>query len=305
MTALSSDPEAFKSQTRQQWDLSAQGWNDNRELIRSWLREATETMLDVAEISLGARVLDVAAGAGDQTLDIARRVGPRGYVLATDISSSILQFARDNARRAGYANVEVQQVDGERLELPNIFEVAICRLGLMLYPNPLNGLREMHRALKPGGRACTLVFSSAASNPCLTTMMMTVARHVSHPLPGPNAPGSLLSLGRPGVIGSLFQRAGFSDVTTIRLAAPMKLPSVAHYLDFLRTSAGPILQLITSLDRPRREAVWADMERSLTRFNTPDGWIGPNELLLTNGRRSNVGDRSEPDDPVIAPTSRN
>jgi hypothetical protein len=46
----------------------------------------------------------------------------------------------------------------------------------------------------------------------------------------------------------------------------------------------------TSPDEPRRDAVWAEIERSLTRFNTPDGWIGPNELLLTNGRRSDVRD---------------
>jgi ubiquinone/menaquinone biosynthesis C-methylase UbiE len=178
MTSPSTASETFKARMREQWDLSAQGWNDNREQIRCWLRQATDTMLDRAEIGPGARVLDVAAGAGDQTLDIAQRVGPSGRVLATDISLPILEFAKENARRAGYLNVDVRRLDGERLDLPGIFDAVICRLGLMLYPNPLEGLRGMHRALKPGGRACTLVFADAASNPCIATMMTTIAGHV-------------------------------------------------------------------------------------------------------------------------------
>jgi SAM-dependent methyltransferase len=284
MTSPSTASETFKARMREQWDLSAQGWNDNREQIRCWLRQATDTMLDRAEIGPGARVLDVAAGAGDQTLDIAQRVGPSGRVLATDISLPILEFAKENARRAGYLNVDVRRLDGERLDLPGIFDAVICRLGLMLYPNPLEGLRGMHRALKPGGRACTLVFADAASNPCIATMMTTIAGHVVPPLPDPEAAGGLLSLGGPGVIDSLFERAGFNDVRTARIAAPMKLRSVRHYLDFIRTSAGPVLQLIAGLDSPRRNAVWAGIERSLTRFSTPEGWVGPNELLLTSAR---------------------
>ncbi|HLF83900.1 MAG TPA: class I SAM-dependent methyltransferase, partial [Blastocatellia bacterium] len=48
---------------------------------------ATELMLDLADVRASSRVLDVAAGTGDQTLFAARRVGPNGYVLATDISA--------------------------------------------------------------------------------------------------------------------------------------------------------------------------------------------------------------------------
>ena len=83
------------------WDRAAEGWNKHSAVIRSWLEEATGAMLDAARIKPGACVLDIAAGAGDQTLDIARRVGPQGQVLATDISAQILMLARDKARAAG------------------------------------------------------------------------------------------------------------------------------------------------------------------------------------------------------------
>src|SRR3989304_3902761 len=106
------DAEAFKFATRRQWDQAASGWNANIAQIRECLHPATEAMLEMAGVRRGARVLDVAAGAGDQTLDIAQRVGPDGYVLATDLSGSLLEFAKGNARRAGYGNVGTLAAEG-------------------------------------------------------------------------------------------------------------------------------------------------------------------------------------------------
>ena len=134
-------------------------------------------------------MLDVAAGAGDQTLDIAERVGPEGIVLATDISAKILNLAEGNARQAGFANVSVQVADGERLDVPCIFDAAICRLGLMFYPDPLAGLRAILRALKPGGRACALVFSETAHNPCIAILMATALKHAGIGLGDPYQAG--------------------------------------------------------------------------------------------------------------------
>ena len=279
------DPDLLKARTREQWDQAAEGWYDKRDQIRAWLREPTQAMLDLAAISPGASVLDVAAGAGDQTLDIAERVGRAGTVLATDISPSILHFARENARRAGYRNVDVHLADGERLGVPRTFDAAICRLGLMFYPNPLAGLREVFDALKPGGRACTLVFSEAAHNPCITTTMAIALKQADRPSSDPDTPGGLFSLGKPGMIESLFERAGFKQVRTIELSAPMRLPSASHYVDFIRVSAGPIRDIVASLDAPARQAAWDEMTYRLACFDTHDGWEGPNELLLTAGTR--------------------
>ena len=285
MQSVSFDPELLKAHTREQWDRAAEGWYEKRDLIRAWLREPTRAMLDLAAIGPGACVLDVAAGAGDQTLDIADRVGPSGHVLATDISQSILQFARENALQAGFTNVDVQVADGERLDVAPIFDAAVCRLGLMFYPDPLGGLREMRRALKPEGRACTLVFSEPAANPCITILVATALKHVRGQLSDPFRPGGLLSLGRPGHIEALFEQAGFTSVCTVRMTAPMRLPSSSQYLDFIRTSAGPILQLLEPLGEAAKEAAWSDMTAQLDQFNRTSEWVGPNELLLTVGIR--------------------
>ena len=285
-TAQALDPTAFKAALREQWDRSAAGWNEHAPQIRAWLATATDAMLDMAAIGSRSRVLDVAAGSGDQTLDIAQRVGPDGYVLATDLSPAILALAQRNAERAGHRHVETKVADGERLPVADAsFDAAVSRLGLMFFPDPLQGLREMHRATRPGGRVCTMVFSRPDRNPCVTILMSTALKHAGLAPRDPFQPGGLLSLGKPGLADELFRAAGFRDVATTTLDAPFRLPTARHYLDFVRTSASPIQQILGRLDRAAADAAWAEMEQRLGEFTTPDGWVGPNELLLTAGRR--------------------
>ena len=280
------DQHAFKLATRNQWEKAAQGWNDQTPQIRAWLRSATDPMLDMAGIQSGSRVLDVAAGAGDQTLDIAERVGPQGFVLATDLSPAILEFAAINARRAGHGNVETRVVDGERLQVDEAsFDAAVCRLGLMFFPDPLQGLRGMYRALKPGGGVCTMVFSRPEVNPCITIVMSTALEHAGLPPRDPYQRGGLLSLGKPGLIDAIFRDAGFKDVATTKIDAPFRLPSTQDYLRFIRASASPIQQILNKLDATATEAAWAAIGARLKVFETAAGWEGPNELLLTAARR--------------------
>jgi parallel beta-helix repeat protein len=90
---------------------------------------ATQMMRDLAEVKTGARVLDVAAGTGDQTLMAAQRVGATGYVLATDISASMLKLTADTAREAGLTNIETRVMDAENIDLEaDSFDAVICQL---------------------------------------------------------------------------------------------------------------------------------------------------------------------------------
>lgn len=286
MNSSITDPQAFKARTRIQWGKSAAGWNAYAADVRAWLRKPTDAMCRMAGVTAGSRVLDVAAGAGDQTLDLAALVGPQGYVLATDLSPAILALARDNAARAGFDHVTTRVADGEDLGVDEVsFDAAVCRLGLMFFPDPLQGLREIHRALRPGGGVCTMVFSRPERNPCLTILMSTALKHAGLPARDPFAPGGLLSLGQPGRIDALFRSAGFHDVATTAFDAVFHLPSVDDYIAFVRNSASPILQILGHLDAASAEAAWSEMRDRLMAFTSHEGWEGPNELLLTAGRR--------------------
>jgi ubiquinone/menaquinone biosynthesis C-methylase UbiE len=153
---------------REKWGLteSAEWWSAGQVSRQQTLGAATEMMLEMAGVQPGGRVLDVAAGTGDQTLMAARRVGPMGYVLAADISASMLSVAAEAARKEGLTNVETRVVDAENLALDaDSFDAAICRIALMLFPNPAKALTEMRRVVKPGGKVAAMVFSAFEKNP--------------------------------------------------------------------------------------------------------------------------------------------
>ena len=277
---------AFKQATRVQWDKAAAGWDRHGPEIRAWLRAPTDAMLKMAGISAGQTVLDVAAGAGDQTLDIAARVGADGAVVASDISEGILSYVLGNAVRAGHANVQIHPADAEDLRLEAAtFDAAVCRLGLMFLPNPLEGLKEIHRVLKPGGRFCGMVFAGPDVNPCLRILMSTAMRHAGLAPRDPFQPGGLVSLGKPGLMDDLMHRAGFRSVATTRMEVAFRLPTTADYLSFVKDSAGPILQILAPLDDVARAAAWRDIAAQLDLYQTANGWIGPNTLLLTAGQK--------------------
>jgi hypothetical protein len=115
--------------------------------------------------------------------------------------------------------------------------------------------------------------------------MKTALEHAGVPPRDPFQPGSLFSLGKPGVIDDMFRTVGFKDVATTKMKAAFKLPHTRDYLRFIQTSASPIQQILSSLDEAKRAAAWGAMEERLKSFESPDGWEGPNEVLVTAARR--------------------
>lgn len=286
MNSASTAAASLKDELRRQWDAAAPGWDAHSPQIRAWLRGATDAMLSMAGVRPGARVLDVAAGAGDQSLDVAERVGSQGTVLATDLSPALVALTQARARAAGVTRLTALVADGEALPVePATFDAAVCRLGLMLFPDPLQGLREMHRALRPGGGVSTVVFSTPDRNPCVRILMATALRHAGLAPRDPFQAGGLFSLGRPRQLDGLYRQAGFRDVATTAMDAVFRCASVDHYLAFVRSSASPVMQILAGLDKAAAEAAWADIRSQLQVFDTATGWEGPNELLITAGRK--------------------
>jgi ubiquinone/menaquinone biosynthesis C-methylase UbiE len=94
----------IKTELRRTWESAAPGWAKWEDVIAAGLADATETMLDAARVGAGMRVLDLACGAGSQTLQAAERVGPKGRVVATDISATMLTHVREAAARRTLSN---------------------------------------------------------------------------------------------------------------------------------------------------------------------------------------------------------
>lgn len=271
---------------RSQWDAAAGGWDAQGPSLQDWLRQPTALMLEMAGVQPGQRVLDVAAGAGDQTLDLALRVGPAGQVVATDLSPALVERLRANVRQAGIGTVEARVVDAqEQMAEEGAFDAAVCRLGLMLMPDPGRALTAISAALKPGARICAMVFAGPAENACVRTLMAVALRHAGLPPRDPFAPGSLFSLGRAEALAHLFRAAGLEEVVVTRVEAPFRLPSARDYVTFAREAAAPVRAVLDPLSPEVCERAWFEMEAELARFASPEGWEGPNTLLLAAGRR--------------------
>ena len=127
--------------------------------------------------------------------------------------------------------------------------------------------------------------SKSEANPCIGILASTAAKHGKLAGQDPFRPGSLLSLGGAGRLEEMFRQAGFGATTSTTVSAPFMLPSARHYIDFVRESGAPVVQMLAHLDPAAQEAAWNEMEQRLAGFDTASGWAGPNELLLVTGRR--------------------
>lgn len=280
------DPAVFKETTRQQWDNAAPAWNDWGYFLAQWLGAATDVMLDMARISEGRRVLDVAAGAGEQTLATARRVGRDGYVLATDLSPKILKLAAENALRAGYAHVETEVIDGEQLGdlKASPFDAVISRVGLIYFPDQRKALRGMHSQLKPGGYVGAMVYGTAAANPFFSLPVSIIRRRAALPPPLPGQPGPF-SLGDADVLEELFLDAGFRDVEIQTINAPLRMKSAFECLQFEQESFGALHQMLSGLSAIEQDDAWAEIEQALGQFEGKGGFEGPCEMLVAAARK--------------------
>lgn len=231
------DPVKYKETTRKQWDGAADAGNRWGPLLSRWLGPATERMLDMTNVRSGCRVLDVAAGAGEQTQTAARRVRPHGYVLATDISAGILTFAASNAKLAGLSNVGTAVVDGEQLETIQAapFDAVISRVGLIYFPDQNKALIGMRHHLKPAGKVGAMVYSTGDQNPCFSIPVGIIRRRAALPPPLPGQPGPF-SLGDPAVLAKRLTDAGLQNVEIERVRAPVRPASAYECLQFEQES---------------------------------------------------------------------
>lgn len=280
------DALKYKQTTLEQWQTAAEAWYRWSPLLHQWLGNATDKMIDMAGISAGHKVLDVAAGAGEQSLTAAKKVGTSGYVLATDISPAILDFAQQMAAKAGFSNIKTKVMDGEELTVPDgSFDAVISRVGLIYFPDQQKALKEMLRVLLPGGKAAAIVYSTPDKNEFFSIPVSIIRNRAKLPPPLPGQPGPF-SLGAPGVIETAFEQAGFQNVRSIRIDSPVVVPDAKTCVQFERESFGALHQMMSGLPDLEKESVWEEIEEALKKFETGDGFIGPCEMIVAVGEKN-------------------
>jgi ubiquinone/menaquinone biosynthesis C-methylase UbiE len=279
------DPIAFKETTRQQWQNAAAAWNRWTPTLQTWLGPVTEAMLEMADLKLGDQVLDLAAGAGEPSISAAQVVGPTGHVLATDISSNILEFAAQTARERGLTNYETRVMDGEKPDQPDdSFAAVFSRLGLIYFPDRAGALRSARRVLRGGGHVVLASFSTPDHNRFFSIPITIIRRRAGLTAPAPGLPGPF-SLGAPGVMESMLKEAGFEDVQARVVQPPLKLKSAAECVRFERESFGALGQMLAGLPEAEQAAAWDEIEQELRAFEGGGGFEAPTELVVGAGTK--------------------
>jgi ubiquinone/menaquinone biosynthesis C-methylase UbiE len=275
----------IKAELRRTWEQAAPGWARWESVFATGLAQATETMLDMAGVDAGMRVLDLACGAGSQSLRAAERVGPQGRVVAIDISPTMLAHVQQAARRRRLGNIETLECAAE--DLPSTldgFDAAICRLALMLFPAPRQALQAVQRVLKPKARIAALVVATPAANPFLSETMAVLLRHAGKESPAAGRPG-FFALGGPGALADLLADSGLTDVHARTARASLRVTSAAEALVMMQEAFGAWRAIIADLDAEARAAAWSEVDDCLQRFADHAGFHAEIELIIGSGAR--------------------
>ena len=241
------------------------------------LRPAQQRLLEMTALQQDERVIDIACGTGLVTFPAAHFVGPGGHVLATDISARMIEHVTEEARARGLTNVTAQRLGAEQMdEVPDrSFDAA---LGLMYVPDVAAALSQMHRVLRPGGRAVAAVWGARARCGWADIFPIVESRVQSDVCP------MFFQLGTGPSLQLAFEAAGFEQVQLDRLTTTLHYPTADEAAD-AAFAGGPVAMAYSRFDEPTRIDARAEYIASIEPYQVATGYDIPGEFVVSRGER--------------------
>jgi len=253
-----------------EWNTTAVGWRKWDPVIMQWLKPVGDKVIEMAALREGDLVLDVATGSGEPGLTAASRVG-RGRVVGIDVSEEMTKTARYKAQKLGVSNYEAKLYDGKRFPFEDAtFDAVVSRFGVMFFPDMAAGVKEMHRVLKSGRRACAAVWGP--QNETAKLVMRALNDGVGLPKPGPDDFNPFRCSGS-GEIESLFRAAGFKDVSRAEVPVRRSYPSANVYSEYLLDMNQAAAEPLAKMSEDGRERVRENVERAMGPAIQSDGTV--------------------------------
>ena len=276
----------LRDASRSHWAEAASGWATAAERREAGpAGAAADWMLEAAGLRPGARVLELACGAGDVGLRAAEIVGGGGHVVLSDFAEPMVEIARERA--AGLRHVEARVLDAEQLEAGDVhFDAVLCRFGYMLMPNPAAALQRTHGVLDEGGNVALAVWGAEERNPWLSLITDSVMEVLGAPRPEPGTPGPF-ALADPDRLRGLLADAGFEDVRVEALASEATHESIEAWWAGTQQESGPIASVMRHLPAEQVEAIRERACGHAREYVGDDGSVRfPAEVIGATGRRT-------------------
>jgi len=270
----------------QEWEENARYWRQYAPELAQMFSGLTHGLVAAAGIGPSQSVLDVAGGPGEPSLTIAELVGPKGLVTCTDAVAEMVATAEAEARRRGLTNISFRQCAAEQLPFPDDnFDVAVCRLGAMFFPDALGALREMVRVLKPGGVVALAVWHRSDRNPFGSIITKKLARYIPSPPPAPGAYDAF-RFAEPGSLSSILKEAGATEVDEqilqFHIAAEI---SPEKFWELRSATSGSLRQKLNRLSPAERAQLWEDVRAGMSEYFSHGQMDFPAEAVLVSGRK--------------------
>jgi ubiquinone/menaquinone biosynthesis C-methylase UbiE len=238
----------------------------------------------------GDHVLDIGCGLGDSTQVLAMLVGHEGSALGVDIAPRFIEVARREG--AGMTNVRFEVMDAQATEFGETFDYAFSRFGIMFFASPVAALRNVRRALAPGGGFCGVVWRRKEDNP-----WMHVAEEIVKPLieipeetdearcgPGP------FSMANADTVSTIFKSAGFDEIAFERADLMLKIGNTLDEAIEMNLALGPAAEAVRLAGEEgdaMRPQLAALLREPLSQFETPDGVFAPSSVWIVTARAAN------------------
>jgi ubiquinone/menaquinone biosynthesis C-methylase UbiE len=277
METTEMEPNLMRRVQRYGWDKAAPVYE---EFWAAQLVPAQERLLERAHLKPGERVLDVACGTGLASFPAAELVGSDGFVLGTDISAAMISDATAIAAERGVANAIFVRTDAEELKLADDeapFDVALCALGLMYVPDPIEAIRKMAERVRPDGRVVAAVWGHRRNCGWAEIFPIVDARVESDVCP------MFFGLGTGDALALGFSQAGLRQITEDRITVTLDYPDDASALG-AAFAGGPVALAYARFDDTTKAEAHAEYLASIAPFRAGTGYSIPGEFVVVSGK---------------------
>jgi len=251
-----------------------------RDLVVAGLEQHGEAAMRLHPPSPGDSVLDIGCGFGDTTQALARLVGPEGSAFGVDVAEPFIEASISEARKAGAENVTFRAGDVQVMDLGGPYDYAFSRMGVMFFANPVQALRNIREAIRPGGQLCAVVWRRKEDNEWLHRAEQVADRYLEEPeeTDEPTCGPGPFSMANADTVSEQLQIAGFERPTFTRCDLPIKIGDDLDHAVRFNTALGPAGELIRLAGddaeqlRPKLEQ---EIREAIADFEGPDGVYAP------------------------------